>query len=228
MYEKTEPRDYIWVIPLVAGLFAIIAILSPTANFSYGGVTWDWWMWDFTMLGVVGYESISLFISEVDFIIPSIITTSAVLLSAVNLLILSIKTRRRNLDTKGFNLMSIISAVLTIGIMIYYIIAMDIAFYDGLTIEGTLFDTGYHFWDAFNPGLGIILPFMSATLSFIGVGVFRYYLKLREDFVPLKMDPIKGYFPVSKTMGKLNFCPECGYKILQADANFCISCGFKF
>ena len=228
MYKKTETRDYIWVIPLVAGFFAIIAILSPTANFSYGGVTWDWWMWNFTTMGVVGYSSVSLFISEVDFIIPSIITTSAVLLSAVNLLILSNKTRRRNLDTKDFELMSIISAVLSIGILIYYIIAMDKAFYDGLTIEGTIFPPGYHFWDAFNPGFGIFLPFISAALSFIGAGVFRYYSKRKEDIVPPKMDTIKEYFPVSKTMGKFNFCPECGYKILQADANFCISCGFKF
>ncbi len=229
MYKKTEPRDYIWVIPLVAGVFAIIAILSPTANFSYEGVTWAWWMWDFTTMGVVGYESINLFISEVDFIIPSIIATSVVLLSAVNLLILSIKTRRRNLSIKGFEVMSIISAVLSIGIMIYYIIAMDIAFYDGLTIEGTIFPTGYHFWEVFNPGFGIILPFLSAILSFVGVGVFRYYLKRKEDIIPLKTDTIKEYFPVSKTIGSLNYCPECGFKILQNfDAKFCTNCGFKF
>lgn len=228
MYKKTETRDYIWVIPLVAGFLAIIAILSPTAYFSYEGVTWLWWMWDFMSVDAIGYNSISLFISDGDFIILSIITTSAVLLSAVNLLILSIKTRRRNFNTKGFNLMSIISAVLSIGIMIYYIIALDIAFNDGMTIEGTTYPAVYLFWDIFNPGFGIILPFMSATLSFIGVGVFRYYLKQKEDFIPPKMDPIKEYLPLSKTMGKLNFCPECGYKILLADANFCISCGFKF
>lgn len=180
-------------------------------------------------MGVVGYESISLFISEVDFIMPSIIATSVVLLSAVDLLILSIKTRRRNLSTKGFEVMSIISAVLSIGIMIYYIIAIDIAFYDGLTIEGTIFPAGYHYWDAFNPGFGIFLPFISAALSFIGVGVFRYYSKRKEDIIPLKMDTIKEDIPVSTKMGSLNYCPECGFKILQNfDAKFCTNCGFKF
>jgi len=228
MYKKKETRDYIWVIPLVAGFFAIIAILSPTAYFSSMGVTWNWWMWDLTTMGVVGYNSISLFISEVDFIIPSIITTSAVLLSVVNLLILASTTKKRNLNTKDFELMSIISAVLSIGIMIYYIIAMDIAFYDGLIIEGTIFPAGYHFWDAFNPGFGIFSLFISAALSFIGVGVFRYYSKRKEDIIPPKMDTIPEYITVSKTMGNLKYCPECGYKLLLADANFCTNCGFKF
>lgn len=228
MYKKTETRDYIWLIPLVAGFFTILAILAPTAYFSYMGVTWNWWMWNLTTMGVFGYDSISLFISDVDFIIPSIITTSAVLLSVVNLLILASRARKRNLNTKNFELRSIISAVLSIGIMIYYFNAMDIAFYGGLTIEGTTFPAGYHFWDAFNPGFGIILLFLSAALSFIGVGVFRYYSKRKEDIIPPKMDTIPEYIPVSKTMGSLKYCPECGYKLLLADANFCTNCGFKF
>jgi hypothetical protein len=172
MYKKTETRDYIWVFPLIAAILATIAILFPTAKFSSGGVTWNWWMWNFTTMGAVGYESISLFVSEVDFITLSIITTSVLLLSAVNLFILSIKTKKRNLDTKNFILMSIISAVLSIGIMIYYIIAMGRAFYDGLTIEGTPFPPGIRFWLVFNPGLGLILPFISSILSFVGVGLF--------------------------------------------------------
>ncbi|TES95078.1 MAG: zinc ribbon domain-containing protein [Promethearchaeota archaeon] len=228
MYKKKETRDNVWLIPLIAGIFVVLAILTPTAYFSYMGVTWNWWMWNLTTLGVAGYDSVSLFISDVDFIIPSIITTGVVLLSAVNLLILFSSTRKRNLDTKNFGLRSIISAVLSIGIMIYYIIAMDIAFYDGLTVEDTTFTAGYHFWDAFNPGFGIILLFLSAVLSFVGVGVFQYYSKRKEDIVPLRMDTGKDYIPVSKTMGSLNFCPECGFKNLLIDAKFCTNCGFKF
>ena len=225
MDKKTETRDNIWVFPLIAAILATIAILFPTAKFSSGGVTWDWWMWNFSTMGVVGYESISLFVSEADFIILSIITTSVLLLSAANLFILSIKTKKRYLNTKNFILMSIISAVLSIGIMIYYSIAMSMAFYDGFTIEGTPFPPGLRFWLAFNPGLGLILPFISAILSFVGVGLFRN----RKDYIiPSKIDTINKYVPYSKQMGRLNFCPECGYKILQADTNFCVSCGFKF
>ncbi len=228
MNKKTETRDFIWVIPLFAAVFAIIAILSPTAYYSYGDVTWNWWMWDFMTMDLVGYYPIGLFISDVDFIIPSIITTSAVLLSAVNLMILSITTRKRNLNTKYFELMSIISAVLSIGIMIYYIIAMDIAFIDGLILGGIIFPAGIHFWDAFQPSFGIFLPFISATISFIGVGVFRYYSKRKDDIIPPKFDTVKEYIPVSKTMGSLNYCPECGNKILYADAKFCTNCSYKF
>ena len=228
MYEKKETSDYIWVIPLVAGLLAILAILTPTAYFNQMVVSWSWWMWDLTTMGVTGYDSISLFISEWDFIIVSIITTSAILLSVVNLLILAITTKKRKLNTQNFGLMSIIGAVLSIGIIIYYMIAMDIAFYDGVTVDGTAFPAGYHFWDLFNPSFGIILPFISATLSFIGVGVFRYYSKRKEDIVPPRMDTVQEYTPASKTIGSLKYCPECGFKNLLTDAKFCTNCGFKF
>lgn len=180
MYKKTEIRDYIWVIPLVAGIFAIIAILSPTAF--YDGGSWDWWMWDLTTMVD---NSTSLFILE--FIILLTITTSAVLLSAVNLVILSIRTKKRNLNTKDFELMSIISAVLLISVMIYYIITMDLAFYDRLPIMSSIWE-GDRFWDVFHPGFGIFLPFISAALSFIGIGVSRHYSKRKEDVVPPKID----------------------------------------
>ncbi|MHA1235931.1 MAG: zinc ribbon domain-containing protein [Promethearchaeota archaeon] len=228
MYEKKEIKDNIWLIPLIAGILVLFAILTPTAYFSYMGVTWNWWMWNFTMMGVTGYDSVSLFISDVDFLIPSIVTTGVAFLSMVNLLILFSATRKRNLDIKKFGLMSIVSAVLSIGAVIYYMMAMDIAFYGGLTIEETTFSAGYHFWDAFNPGFGIVFLFLSAALSVIGIGVFRYYSKRKEDIVPPRMDTGKEYIPASKTIGNLNFCPECGHKNLLTDAKFCINCGFKF
>ena len=228
MYKKEEAVDKIWAIPFTAGVFALLAILTPTASFSYMGVSWNWWMWDLITMGVVGYDSISSFISEIDFIIPSIITTSVVLLSLVNLSILFLSTRRAKLNTKNFNLKSIISAVLSIGIMVYYMIAMDIAFYDGLTVEGSIFPAGYHYWDVFNPGFGIVFLFLSVVLSFIGIGVFQYYSKRKEDIVPPRMDTGKEFIPAPKAMENLNFCPECGFKNLLTDAKFCTNCGYKF
>jgi len=228
MYEKKKTKNNIWVIPLIAGILVILAILTPTAYFSYMGITWNWWMWNLTVMGVTGYDSVSLFISDVDFIIPSIVTTGVALFSAVNLLILFSSTRKRNLDTKNFGLRSIISAVLSIGVTIYYMMAMDIAFYGGLTMEGTIFPAGYHFWDAFSPGFGVVSLFLSAALSFVGVGVFQYYSKRKEDIVPLRMDTGKEYIPAFKTMGSVQFCPECGFKNLLTDAKFCTNCGFKF
>jgi len=228
MYKKKETRDNIWIIPLIAGILVILAILTPTAYFSYMGITWNWWMWNLTTMGVVGYDSVSLFISDVNFIIPSIVTTGVALFSAVNLLILFSSTRKRNLDTKNFGLRSIISAVLSIGVTIYYMMAMDIAFYGGLTMEETTFPAGYHFWDAFSPGFGIVSLFLSGALSIIGVVVFQYYSKRKEDIVPPRMDTNSEYIPVSKMMRSLKYCPECGHKNLLTDAKFCTNCGFKF
>jgi hypothetical protein len=234
MYQTKKTEDYIWVIPLIAGICAVIAILTPTAHFGSGGVSWDWWMWNFTTLGVYGYPSISLFVPEMDFIIPSIITTSAISLSAVNLFVLSNTTRKKQLYTKDFVLMSTISAVLSISIMVYYAFAIASAFSDGLIIEGVLFPPGFHFWFEFNPSFGIIFPFISAVLSFVGVGLFRRYSKQREFSIPSKMDNLppktyvaKEYKPVSKTLEARNYCAECGYKLLRADVNFCTNCGFK-
>ena len=227
MYQTKETEDRIWIIPLIAGICAVIAILTPTAHFGSGGVTWDWWMWNFTTLGVFGYPPVSLFVPELDFIIPSIITTSVMLLSTANLFVLSITTRKKILYTKNFVLKSIISAVLSIGIMIYYAFAMASAFSDGLMIEGVLFPPGFHFWFEFSPSFGIILPFISAILSFVGVGLFQRYSNRKVDFIPPRMDTVKKYVPVSKPMGARNFCPECGHKILRADTNFCTNCGFK-
>jgi len=235
MYERKEAGDYIWIIPLIAACLALIAIFTPTAHFGSGGVTWDWWMWNLTVLGVVGYPPVTLFISELDFIIPSVITTIAVILSAINLIILSITAKRRKLDTKNFELRSVLSAVLSMGIMIYYSIAMGSAFYDGVTIEGVPFPPGFHFWFEFNPSFGIFLPFISAILSFIGLGLFRKQMNV----IKYKMDPNTGYLPYSKTvpntgyipyakqMGSVNFCPECGKKVLHTGVKFCTNCGFN-
>ncbi len=228
MYERKETSDYIWVFPLIAACLALIAIFTPTAHFGSGGVTWNWWMWNFTSLGVIGYEPVTLFITEIDFIIPSIITTSAILLSAVNLFILFITTKRRKLNTKNFELRSIISAVLSIGIIIFYCFAMGSAFYDGVTIEGVPFPPGFHFWIEFTPSFGIFLPFVSGILSFVGVGLFRKCKNRKDYIIPHKMDTTTGYVPYSKKMGSLNFCPECGYKVLHTGVKFCTNCGFKF
>jgi hypothetical protein len=235
MYERKEAGDYIWIIPLIAACLAVIAIFTPTAHFGLGDVTWDWWMWNLTMLDVYGYEPVTLFISEVDFIIPSVITTIAVIFSAINLIILSITAKRRKLDTKNFELRSVLSAVLSMGIMIYYSIAMGSAFYDGVIIEGVPFPPGIHFWFEFNPSFGIFLPFISAILSFIGLGLFRKQINV----IKYKMDPNTGYVPYSKTvpntgyipyakqLGSVNFCPECGKKVLHTGVKFCTNCGFN-
>jgi hypothetical protein len=104
---------------------------------------------------------------------------------------------------------------------------MDMAFYDGLVIEGVPFPAGIHFWELFNPSFGVIGPFFSAILAFIGAGVFRYYSKRIEDLIPSKMGIFEKKGPIIKSMGGLNFCPECGQKIISVTQRFCMNCGFE-
>jgi hypothetical protein len=252
MYKSKETGDFVWIFPLLAGICALIAILTPTASYSMMGISWSWWMWDFSVMTYIGYPPVSFFVTELDFIIPSIITTSAMLLSVVNLFILAGTTKKRKLNTKDFVLMSLISALLSIGIMIYYAFAVAFAFNDGMIIEGVTFPPGFHFWSEFNASFGMVLPFISAILSFIGLGLFRHYVNQRGDFAPIKtvtptkevVTPPKSsvtppkyqvatrYAPASVPTtslptGARNYCPECGKKITRTDAHFCTNCGFK-
>jgi hypothetical protein len=241
MYKRKEAGDFVWIFPLIAGICTVIAILTPTATFSYPGMSWSWWMWDLSVMTYIGYPPLAFFISDLDFIVPSIITTSAMLLSVVNLFTLSGTTKKRKLNTKDFILMSLISALLSIGIMIYYAFSVAFAFNDGLLVEGAEFPPGFHFWIEFDPSFGIILPYISAILSFIGIGLFRHYSNQRGAFVPLekspppkivvktpKTEPVKESHIMSVQKGSFNYCPECGHKVTRADAKFCTNCGFKF
>lgn len=218
--------EYVWSIPLIGGILAIIAVLTPVAYFGEMGVSWNWWMWNLIVLGVGGYGSESIFISEMDFVIPSLITTGIMILSIISLLSLAAKARARKLDVKNFESVSILIGALIIGITIYYLIAMDSAFYDGLVIEGVPFPAGYHFWQLFSPSFGVIGPFLTAILAFVGAGAFRYYSKRREDLIPSKMGDFERKGPITKSMGVLNFCPECGEKIISETQRFCMQCGF--
>jgi hypothetical protein len=222
-----ENYKYVWSIPLLSGILAIIAVVTPVASINTMGISWNWWVWNLSVLGVSGLGSESVFITEVDFMIPSLITTSILIFSIISLLLLALKTRTRKLDTKNFESISVIIGVLLIGITIYYSVAMDIAFYDGIVVEGIPFPAGIHFWDLFSPSFGVIGPFLSALLALIGAGVFRYYSKRKGDLIPSKMGIIEKKGPIIKSMGGLNFCPECGQKIISATQRFCMNCGFE-
>jgi len=224
MSLRKESNDRTWVLPFIAGLLIVIAILTPTASFYSMGVFWVWWMWDFTLLGVFGYEPVFLFISDLDIIILSIITTTALILSAINLFILSHTTRTRDINVTKFYLQSILGPFLTMGIIIYYCIAMGRAFFDGVSLTHTSVSPGLPFWLAFSPSFGVILPFISAIFSFIGAGVVGN----REGPIKYKMDTTTGYIPYSRRIGSLNFCTKCGFKIAHTGVKFCTNCGIKF
>ncbi|MHA1933108.1 MAG: zinc ribbon domain-containing protein, partial [Promethearchaeota archaeon] len=220
-----ENYEYVWLIPLFGGIFTIIAVLTPVASFDMMGLSWSWWMWALSVMSASGLGSESVFISDVGVIIPSSITTGIMILSMISILTLAAKTRTRKLDTKHFESSSIIIGVIQIGITIYYLVAIDLAFYGGIVIEGVPFPAGAHFWEVFNPSFGIIGPFLSAFLAFTGAGVFRSYSKRRPDLMSTKMGTFDEKRPLVKSMEGLNFCPECGQKIISGTQRFCVNCG---
>lgn len=230
--KNTRNKNYSWLFPLIGGISTLIGMVLPTATFSYSGVSWSWWMWNLTVMSVYGYGSVSTYPSEFDFVLPSMITTVVISLSAVILLILSYKTKKTELSKKGFLIGSILSAAITIGGLIFYSSSMQNAFIDGVTIEGEVFPAGYIFWDVFSPNLGIILPVIGAILAIIGAAVHFSSLKQRENIV-YQYPPIPTEIPskiptdVGIVKGTFNFCPECGNKLLSSDFSYCTNCGFK-
>ena len=179
------------IFPLAAGYLAIIALACPTAYIDIGYTTWSWWMWDLIMMRMSGYPTIMWFIFQGEYIILSLVATAVILFSAINLFELSKSTRLDNCNYKQYLTRSILSAILSIGVMIYYIIAIESAFNNGLSIEGTsIFPPGYQFWDVFNPGFGIILPFISATLSLAGIVAYRYYTHQKKAIPPDELEII--------------------------------------
>ena len=89
LYKNAERKNYSWGFPLIGGILTIIGMLLPTASFDYSGTSWSWWMWDFSVMSVSGYGSISVFITETDFILPSMITSIAIFFCAINLFLLA-------------------------------------------------------------------------------------------------------------------------------------------
>jgi uncharacterized paraquat-inducible protein A len=218
--------EYVWSIPLIGGILALIALLTPVASFNVMGVSWDWWMWTLSVMGVSGYGTESVFISDVDFIIPSLITSMVMILSILLLFSIAAKARTRKFDLKNFESISIITGVLLIGTMIYYLIAMDNAFFDGMVIEGVPFPAGLRFWEVFNPGFGVIGPFLTVVFAFIGAATFRYYSNRREDLFPSKMESFERKEPIEKLVKGVRFCPECGQGNISETQRFCMNCGF--
>jgi hypothetical protein len=162
--------------------------MYPTAYFDNGYANWSWWMWDLILMKQSSY-SIFLFISQAEYIILSLIVTSGIFFNAINFLSISTSIRKNKVSIRNVVKSSIISATLSIGFMIYYINAIESIFYNGLALGGSLgFPAGYPFWEAFKPGLGVILPFISASLSITGIFVFSYYLKRIKEIPSTELE----------------------------------------
>lgn len=235
MIKITENKNYIWIVPLISGIIAIIGILTPMVyqniiEYDYGILKADmyWWIWCFVSMSMSynGYNmSENRFVSDSGFLIASIITTVIIILVAINLFVLAKSTKTKKLDTKHFN-SSIISGIGLIFTIIIYMIVIDAIVYNGVDMFGYGTSEGIHFWSEFDIGFGVIAPFISGFLAIIGAGIFKYYSKQEDEVIPIKTKTVEEKVVQVKPAidNNLKFCHSCGSKIKKSSA-YCEFCG---
>ena len=231
-----EPKDYIWIVPLIGGILAIVATIAAPAvsmNFIMGSARDNLWMWGLYSLNA-GPSSITNFVPNLIVLISSIITTLIIVVSGVLLLIFAIVSRKGT-RLKLVRNISIIAGVLIIAGEILWLILVPANFpYSSYTFwsgyPGTFWKLcyGYVCFNMHSVGFGIIGGFLAAGLAFLAVGLAAYYSKERPD-KPLKVKepalPSGKQETVTKT--ELLFCSECGAKIEDPNLKFCGKCGHE-
>jgi len=245
----TEKKNYIWIIPLISGIIAIIGLLTPMAY--YNITEWDegrmhvevyFWIWCLVTMSVSanGYSmSETNFVSDSTFLFQSLITTVFIVLITINFFILTKSAKTKKLKAENFVKSSLISGLLFITVMIFHIIAIDILVYNGIDFfgEGASSD-GIHFWKVFDIGFGVIAPFLSGLLVIIGACIFKYQSKQEDEIISIKPITIKETTEIKKIKHKvpseatqipiteLKFCHSCGKKIKKI-AIYCEFCGIN-
>ncbi len=234
-----DVKRFIWLIPLIGGILAIIAtIATPAVSMNFMGMARDnLWMWGFYTLeaAMPGPESVAHFIPNLLGLIISIVVTALIVVSGILLILFAVLSRKGS-RLKLVRNMSIIAGVLIIAGEILWLIMVPANFpYDQYG-----FWSGYpgDFWkycygpiclNMHNVGFGIIGGFMAAGLAFLAVGMATYYSKERTEKVTKVKEPIlpsEEKSTVTKT--ELLFCSECGSKIEDPNLKVCTNCGHKF
>ncbi len=229
-----EIKEYIWIIPLIGGIIAIITLLAPAAsmNISIPGssIRADLWLW-----GLYNYNFMELLVGS-DFIMleVSLITTVIIALGGILLIGSSIGLKKNLRNIRNF---SIIAGMLVLVAEILWVIIVPTGFPmeqywgivpPGFTLTFWSFGSGGISISLHTIGFGVIGGIISAVIAFVGAGAAHYYSKEREVIIPGE----KEVFPTTKEptaseTPKLKFCPECGIEIKNPDHKFCKKCGFK-
>jgi hypothetical protein len=235
-----EIRQYIWVFPVVAGVLAIVSLITPAVSMNVVGMlAANLWFWDLYTYSYSGVFSGTEFITE-----PTVMATNFIItgiLATVGILLLAIGVRSKDeLDLRkiktpliAFGVLFIISEILWLIIvpmffpMVYY---WDSVLGMGGTYTFWKWDLGMGMtYNLHTVGFGIIGGFLGAGVAFGGAGAAHYYSKERELKIPEKKEitsPVEKAPPSEKA--KFEFCPECGAKIEEDEIKFCGKCGFEF
>lgn len=239
MNKIAGTKDYIWTIPLTGGILLLISFFTPSAYISQFGISEYDWMWGLFHYDddIYGYTKTDFWFNQepAEYLIPiflsGISSAIMILIASIALITSANSVRVRRKSSKEFG-----GTWLALGIMIFiaaiiYIIGIDITyrnFYENWVIPqlppGDYAVPSY--WDIYDPGFGIIAPFITGVLAIVGA-VASFFSK--REVIPLKKKGILTAEPsITKEPKIFNYCPECGQKGIIKQGKYCPNCGFKF
>ena len=238
-------KDYIWTIPLTGGILLLISFFTPSAYATQMYVSEYHWMWGLFHVDVYGSSpETRLFLTEdpAEYMIPiflsGFLSALMILIASIVLIISANSIRKGRKILKDFE-----NTWLGLGIMIFiaaiiFIIGIDITFTNyiekwmipKMIDEGIIPPGDYDvpaYWDTYDPGFGIIAPFITGVLAIVGAATSKYVSK--REVIPIKEKVLPTTESLMSREPKvLNYCPECGQKVTYKGGNYCSSCGFEF
>lgn len=216
--------DYLWVFPLIGGIFSLIALLSPAAYLSESGNIFSLWMWGLVSIRVFdGIEFLenTAFSDNIFIITPSVICSIIIGVSAFVLISFGITCRK---DLKAGSIVKskwLTPAVLIIISTIGWMISIELVYLLG--------PSSLSFWEVINPNFGVIGMFLGAGFAIGGYAISKYGAKQRDETIYVLNRARSSSSPLVsiKSGMSVKFCPECGTKAEEEFQHFCSNCGFK-
>lgn len=216
--------EYMWVFPLIGGMFSLLALLTPAAFLSRSGNIFSLWMWGLVSVRVFdgsGFIRNTAFTDNIFIITPSVVFSILIGVCAIVLISSAISCKR---DLKG--VLGIKSSWLTPGILI---IISTVGWIISIELVYRLGPSSMSFWEIIDPGFGVIGMFLGSGFAIGGYAISRYGTKQRDEVILITSQ--KGTLrssPASDQFGLgFKFCPECNMKTRDELQRFCVNCGYK-
>ncbi len=214
-----DVRDNVWAFPLIGGIIALIAFLTPAAYLSSYSGSINIWMWGLFSITIYGYGSNTTFTQDPGELLVSILCSLIVLISIIITISKGNQARKFG-EESGW----LAPPILTMGGTIGWIVGMEI-------ISQSY---GISLWSMVNPGFGVIGMFLGSIVSIIGHGVLvKVPKRPAEVIVPMKEQFMRpsisqpGELATESGIPSVKFCPMCGDKLIRLDQKFCSNCGFE-
>lgn len=169
-----EIKDYIWAFPLIGGIISIIGLFSPSAYWIEMGFFENYYMCGLWRANPYGMINEFIFQQEphnltLPIFIVGFISFLIILICTFTISVSAIVFKKRNKDIEDLKNTWVIFGILFIIAAIFYIMGVEIT--TNVLIEETHQGTKVSFWEVYNPGFGVIAPFISGALSIVGVAV---------------------------------------------------------